>query len=131
MKRLLTILLAIAAFTLLCCGCGKEPIDESYTNSSIVISSFTEITGEKHDDLQESKKAYRYTYKIKNDKVGAEAYNQYKDYLNENFTYSMIDSTIVADSYCAVYYAADEGRIEYTETVDKSGDYTITVSVPK
>ena len=52
MKRLLTILLSIAAFTLLCCGCGKEPIDESYTNSSIVISSFTEITGEKPDDLQ-------------------------------------------------------------------------------
>ena len=120
-----------AAAMLLFGGCGEEPVDTSYTGSSIVIDSFTEIAGENPDDIEETDDAYCYVYEIKDGKVGAAAYNLYKDYLDANFTYSPLDSTMVGDGFCAVYYAANDARIEYTEAVDKHGSYRITVSVPK
>ena len=129
-KKYFCLLMVVAAFALFC-GCGEEPVDTSYTNSSIVISSFTEIAGENPDEIEESDGAYHYIYQIKDGQVGAAAYNLYKDYLEANFTYSPLDSTVVGDGFCAVYYAANDERIEYTETVDKHGSYQITVSVPK
>lgn len=138
-KRLLYI--ALVAFSALAlCACGsKENTDTkdtkdttSYTEASIVISSFTEIAGEKADDTKETENRITYIYEIKDPQVGAAAYNLYKDYLDANFTYSSIDSTVVGDGFCAVYHAANNARIEYTETVDShSGEYRITVSLPK
>ncbi|MBQ6810519.1 MAG: hypothetical protein IJO94_03840 [Firmicutes bacterium] len=135
-KKLLCVLLVVmmvAAFS----ACGKtqeEPEDTvstDYTGSSIVISSFTEIAGENVDNVKETDTTITYTYEVKDSQIGAAAYNLYKDYLDENFTYSSFDSTVVADGFCAVYYAANDARIEYTEIVNEDGEYTISVCVPK
>lgn len=112
-------------------GCGEEPMDTSYTDSSIVIESFTDVAGENPDRIEETDDAYCYVYEIKDGTIGAAAYNLYKDYLDANFTYSPLDSTVAGDGFCAVYYAANDARIEYTESVDKHGSYCVTVSVPK
>lgn len=127
---------ALSAIALCACG-GEEKTEEAvdtttYTESSIVISSFTEIAGENTDDVKETEDRITYIYEIKDPQVGAAAYGLYKDYLDANFSYSSIDSTVVGEGFCAVYYAANDGRIEYTETVDENnGSYRITVSVPK
>lgn len=120
------------------CACGntKEEEEEvadpaAYTDSSIMISSFTEIAGENPDEVKETESGYTYVYEVKDPQVGAAAYNLYKDYLDANFTYSSIESTAVGDGFCAVYYAANDARIEYTETIDKNGEYRITVAIPK
>lgn len=131
MKKKLLCLLFVTVMVVAFGGCGEEPIDTTYTDSSIVISSFTEIAGENPDEIEETDDAYCYTYLVKDGQVGAAAYNLYRDYLDANFTYSPIDSTVVGEGFCAVYYAANDARIEYTETVDKHGSYRITVSVPK
>lgn len=134
-KILCSAVTALSIF--LFCACGDKenttPIDTTtYTESSIVISSFTEIAGEKADDTKETENRITYIYEIKDPRVGAATYNLYKDYLDANFTYSSIESTAVGDGFCAVYHAANDARIEYTETLDShSKEYRITVSVPK
>ena len=135
-KKLLCIALS-ALLTVALCACGNTKEEEevedttTYTNSSIVISSFTEIAGENPDEVKETESGYTYIYEVKDPQIGAAAYNLYKDYLDANFTYSSIESTVVGDGFCAVYYAANDARIEYTETVDKNGEYRISVAVPK
>lgn len=132
-KKLLCMFLAalcVLAFSA-CGGAEEEAMDPTYTDSSIVISSFTEIAGENPDDVKETDTGYTYVYDVKDPQIGAAAYNLYKDYLDANFTYSSIDSTAVGDGFCAVYYAANGARIEYTEIVDEDGKYRITVAVPK
>lgn len=135
-KKLFYIALVAFSIFALCACDSKENTDTNnttnYTEASIVISSFTEIAGEKTDDTKETENRITYIYEIKDPQVGAAAYNLYKDYLDANFTYSSIDSTVVGDGFCAVYHAANNARIEYTETVDShSGEYRITVSLPK
>ena len=73
MKRRRLCLCLAAAAMLLLGGCGEEPVDMSYTDSSIVIDSFTEIAGENPDDIEETDDAYCYVYEIKDGKVGAAA----------------------------------------------------------
>lgn len=131
-RTFLAILALTLCFAFAACGETEEPIDPNYTGSSIVITSLTEIAGEKPDSVKEDDTSITYIYEVKDGKVGAAAYNLYKDYLDANFTYSSIDSTYVAEGFCAVYYAANDGRIEYTETVnEKDGSYMISVCVPK
>lgn len=135
-KKLLCIVLS-ALLVLAFSACGnkekaeEEAVDTNYTNSSIVISSFTEVAGENPDEVKETENGYTYVYEVSDPQIGAAAYNLYKDYLDANFTYSSFDSTVVGDGFCAVYYAANDARIEYTETIDKNGEYRITVAVPK
>ena len=135
-KKLLCAILAIAVIAVFS-ACGKteeEPADTvttDYSGSSIVISSFTEIAGENVDNVKETDSTITYIYEVSDSKVGAAAYNLYKDYLDENFTYSSIDSTVVADGFCAVYYAANDAKVEYTEIVNEDGEYTISVCIPK
>ncbi|MBQ1251284.1 MAG: hypothetical protein IIY02_00050 [Firmicutes bacterium] len=135
-KKLLCAILAFAVLVVFS-ACGKteeEPAETEstdYVGSSIVISSFTEIAGENVDEVKETDSTVTYIYEVRDSQIGAAAYNLYKDYLDENFTYSSIDSTVVADGFCAVYYAANDAKIEYTERVDKDGAYTISVCIPK
>ncbi|MGI5875088.1 MAG: hypothetical protein ACOX8R_10625 [Bacillota bacterium] len=129
-KRFLPLLTAFAAAALLA-ACGGQEIDPSYTQSSVVINSFTEVAGENPDGLKTTKDGYCYIYKVKDGKTADAAYNLYRDYLDENFTYSMTESAVVGDGYSAVYYAANGERIEYTEAVDKDGSYVISVTIPR
>lgn len=130
MKKILIIsLLLLLVF--LFAGCGEEKIDPSYTNSSIVISSFTEIAGENPDDLKENAKSYCYIYEIRDGATADAAYGLYRDYLDKNFEYSPIDSTVVGNGYNAVYYADDGSKIEFGEVVNKDGSYVISVTIPR
>ena len=129
MKKLLIIPL-LFLLIMLFAACGEEKIDPSYTNSSVVISSFTEIAGENPDDFKENADNYCYIYKIRDGATADAAYALYRDYLDKNFEYSMIDSAVVADGYNAVYYADDGSRIEFSEAVNKDGSYVISVTVP-
>ena len=137
MKKKLLCAILVFAVLVVFSACGKteeEPAETAstdYTGSSIVISSFTEIAGENVDEVKETDSTVTYIYEVSDSQIGAAAYNLYKDYLDENFTYSSIDSTVVADGFCAVYYAANDAKIEYTERVDKNGEYTISVCIPK
>lgn len=137
MKKKLLCLILSALLTIALCACGnakeeEEVVDDTaYTNSSIMISSFTEIAGENPDEVKETESGYTYVYEVKDPQIGAAAYNLYKEYLDANFTYSSIESTAVGDGFCAVYHAANDARIEYTETTDKNGEYRITVAIPK
>lgn len=129
-KRILLLFLTLlTAFAL--CACGEDPIEPSYTSSSVTMQSFTEIAGENPDSLDAEDNDNLYTYKIKDGDVGATAFNLYKDYLDKNFTYSAIDSSVDDDAYSLVYYTENGDKIVYTESVKGSGAYTITVSVPK
>ena len=129
-QMLIFCLLLIAAFAL--SACGEEPIDPGYTSSAVTLRSFTEIAGENPDSLKEKDGDYVYTYQIKDGDVGAAAFNLYKDYLDENFSYSPIDSSVDSDAYILVYDTADKAaRIVYSESVAKDGAYTVSVRFPK
>lgn len=137
MKKKFLCLILCGMLTMALCACGntkeeEETVDDiTYNDSSIMISSFTEIAGENPDEMKETESGYTYVYEVKDPQIGAAAYNLYKDYLDANFTYSSIESTAVGDGFCAVYYAANDARIEYTETIGENGEYRITVTIPK
>ena len=128
MKKIALLLALTLALGL--CACGEEPIDPAYTGSSVVIDSFTEVAGENPDGKKETAEGTCYIYEVKDPKVGAAAYDLYKTYLDENFTYSPTESTVVADGFSAVYHAGDGSTVIYTEAVAKDGSYTISVTVP-
>lgn len=123
-------LLLLTAFAL--CGCGEEPIDPVYSSAGVTLQSFTEIAGENPDGMEEKDGNYIYTYEISDGQVGAAAFNLYKDYLDENFSYSLIDSHVSEeDVYTLVYTDGNGAKIVYTEEVAGNGGYTITVCFPK
>jgi predicted component of type VI protein secretion system len=129
-RMLLFCLLILTTFVL--CGCGEEPIDPVYSSTTVTLQSFTEIAGENPDNKEKADGAYIYTYEISDGQVGAAAFNLYKDYLDENFTYSMIDSTVSDDGvYTMIYADENDAEIIYTEAVDNDGAYTITVRFPQ
>lgn len=123
-------LLLLTAFAL--CGCGEEPIDPVYSSTVVTLQSFTEIAGENPDGKKEEDGNYIYTYQISDGQVGAAAFNLYKDYLDENFSYSSIHSHVSKDGVYTMVYADGNGaNIVYTEEVAKDGAYTITVRFPQ
>ncbi len=123
-------LLLLTAFAL--CGCGEEPIDPVYSSTAVTLQSFTEIAGENPDGKEEKDGHYLYTYEISDGQVGAAAFNLYKDYLDENFSYSLIDSNVSEEGVYTLVYADGNGtNIVYTEEVAEDGAYTITVCFPK
>lgn len=129
-RAMLLCLLLLTAFGLW--GCGEEPIDPVYGSAAVSLESFTEIAGENPDGKEEKDGNCIYTYEIADGQVAAVAFHLYKDYLDENFSYSMIDSH-VSDTgvYTLVYTDANGAKIVYTEEVAKNGAYTITVSFPQ
>lgn len=129
-RTLLFSLVILVAFAL--CACGEEPIDPVYSSATVTLQSFTEIAGENPDDKAEEDGDDIYTYKISDGQVGAAAFNLYKDYLDEHFTYSPIDSDVSDDGVYTLVYTDDNGaEIIYTEKVDDNGAYTITVRFPQ
>lgn len=130
-KTAILVIALIAALCLGLCACGEEPLAPEYTASSLNISNFTEIAGENLDEIKEDGSTVSYIYYITDSLTGAAAYDLYKDYLDSNFTYSMIDSTVVGDGFCAVYFSENGDVIQYTEAVAGDGSYTITVTLPK
>lgn len=138
MKRT-SLLFAVILFCtcILLTGCGKEESqstaedENGYYPSSISVSSFTAVAGEKIDETKTAENGTTYIYEIKDPQIGAAAYDLYKDYLNQNFTYSMIDSSVTNKGYSSVYTDTQSGKqIIYTEAIDKDNIYTITVTVP-
>lgn len=129
-RMLFLALLLMTAFALY--GCGEEPIDPAYSSATVTLQSFTEVAGENPDDKAEKDGDYIYTYEITDGKVGAAAFNLYKDYLDEHFSYSGIDSSVSDDGVYTLVYADDNGaQIVCTEAVAEDGAYTITVRFPK
>lgn len=129
-RTLLFGLLILVTFAL--CACGEEPIDPVYSSTAVTLQSFTEIAGENPDGKAEKDGDYVYTYKISDGQVGAAAFNLYKDYLDEHFTYSLIDSDVSDDGVYTLVYTDDNGaKIIYTEAVAGDGAYTITVRFPQ
>ena len=137
-KTVFLFALLLICTSILFAGCGNREEeaapseDNGYYPSSLSLRTFSEVAGENVDATASAENATVYTYEIKDNKVGAAAYKLYKDYLDENFTYSPIDSTVSDKGYTSVYTDAQSGKqIIYTEAIDQDGIYTVTVTVPE
>ena len=131
-----TVMLCSALVLCWGCGCGSDDTSQEdtglYPSSTLSLSTFTEVAGENVDGVKETEKAWIYTYQVSDPQTGAAAYNLYKDYLEANFAYSMIDSTVAEDGgYVAVYHDGNNHTVKYKERIDEDGAYIISVAFPK